>query len=131
MPRITAELDNEPLFNDDDPLVLVIPGVGEWRLSDYEVNPPNDDELNPETRPLTYIVEMVSRMAWETPEDLEAGRTPKADDLAEKLADALEDGTLTLTNLSGLLNAIGKETRKAVKTRTAKASGRPTRGRRR
>lgn len=130
MPKVTTKLDDEPLFTDDDPFILEVPKVGEWRLSNYEVNPPDDSEVNPETRPITYIVTMMASMAYETEEDLERGLTPNADDMAEKLTEALKDGRLTVSELGTTMNDVGTIVRKAVKARTARASGRPTKGRR-
>ncbi len=129
MPKITAELNREPLFSDEDPLEITIPEVGTWRLSDYDVNPPDDGDLNPETRPVTYLVTMLAMMAHESEEDLDKGLTPNADDMAEKITDALADRKLTLGDLGDLLTQISDAQRKAAKARTAKASGRPTRRR--
>ena len=131
MPKITADLTKDPLFTDEDPLEITIPDVGTWRLSDYDVNPPDDAEINPEHRPVTYIVTMLAMMAWETPDDTEAGRTPNADDMADKLADALAGNVITLGDLGTLLGDITDAQRKAAKARASKASRRPTRGQRR
>ena len=129
MPKITASIEREPLFSDDDPLVIVIPGVGEFRLSDYEVNPPNEDEVNPERRPVTYLVEYLAGMAWESADDVERGLTPKADELAQKLTDALAEDRITLRELGDLLGDVAEAQDKAARALASRSSGRPTRRR--
>lgn len=128
MPKITAKLDrSEPLFGDDDPLEVEIPGVGVVRLSDHEVNPPYEDDVSPERTPLVYLVEYFASLAWESPESAESGDTPNGDRLRKQLAEALRSDELTVGVLGDLLGDVSEAYGDAARKRASKASGRPTR----
>lgn len=126
MPKITADVTRLRLFTDDDPLEIDIPGVGEWRLSDYDVNPPSDDGL---AKPVTYMVTLLASQAWETEADTEAGLAPNADAMADAIADALAADKLHVSVIGDIIEDVNKARDKARKRALAQTSGRPTKRR--
>lgn len=123
MPTIRRTIENPRLFTDEDPLELELPNFGKVRLADFYVNPPVEDDVSPETKPLTYLVDYIMGAIHPdvTDEDVKKVR--------ESLVDALESNQITVTWLGELLGDITQAYSKAFEAAVSKASGRPTKRR--
>lgn len=125
MPVIKKPVENPRLFEDDDPLVVVIPGAGDVRLSDYNVNPPLEDEVSPETAPVSYLIEyVIGALHGDATQD-------EVDKVREALSSGVVNNTLTVKWLGELIGEIAEAYQEAFEAAVAKESGRPTRRRRR
>ena len=125
MPTIKKPVENPRLFTDDDPFMLHIPKLGDVRLSDYSVNPPLEDDVSPETKPVTSLVEFI----------VGALHPDTSDDDVEKVRDTLNaglaDNSLTVAWVGECIGDVTDVYSKAFEEAVSKESGRPTRRRRR
>jgi len=111
--------DDEPLF--DEPFTLTFPGgVGTFTLLDRG-NPPDEDDVNPETKPLSYFRELLVEQV--VPDEREAFK--------EALTDALnaEPPRLAIGDLAAAFGWITTTRAEAEKERVKKVAKRPTGGR--
>lgn len=107
---------NDKLF--DKPLTLKVPGVGSFELKD-RANPPREDDVNPETKPVSYMVEYLSRQVVEE----------QREDFVEAITSALDEDRIMLAALPLAARWISAEREKAEKRLIAKKAKRPTSGR--
>lgn len=125
---------DEPLFPEDDPLTITIPGArgaadgspeagGTFRCLD-RANPPLEDDVDPTTKPVSYLVETLRLQV--VPEE--------RDDFEAALVVALRENRIMASELLEVGRWLG-ETREAaergtlsrVVDRPTKARGRSTR----
>jgi len=100
------------------PLTLKIPGVGSFELKD-RANPPREDEVNPETKPVSYMVEYLGRQVVDDERE--------AFELA--LTEALDEDRILVTILPTAARWITEQRQAAEKRLIAKKAKRPTSGR--
>lgn len=123
MPTIKKPVENPRLFFDDDPLEVDIPGFGLVRLADFQINPPVEDEVSPETKPVAYLVEFIVGAVHADVPEAEVRKVRSA------LLDGISDNSLTVTWLGELISEITDTYSRAYEAAIAKESGRPTRRR--
>lgn len=100
------------------PLTLKVPGVGSFELKD-RANPPREDEVNPETKPVSYMVEYLSRQVVEA----------EREDFVVAITEALDEDRIMLAALPLAARWISDERQKAEKRLIARKAKRPTTGR--
>lgn len=113
------ELETAPdtvLFPDG--LFLRVPDVGRFRLLD-RANPPREDEVNPETKPVSYIVEYLSRQVVEE----------ERDEFRDGILAALDDNRIMVGTLPRAARWIVEARAEAERTAVSAEAGRPTTGR--
>lgn len=100
------------------PLTLKVPGVGSFELKD-RANPPREDEVNPETKPVSYMVEYLARQVVDD----------ERESFIAALTEALDEDRIMVTVLPLAARWISGEREKAEKRLIAKKAKRPTTGR--
>lgn len=108
--------DDEKLF--DKPLTLGIPGVGSFELKD-RANPPREDEVNPETKPVSYMVEYLARQVVDDQREA----------FVSELTAALDEDRIMVGVLPKAARWITEQRQTAEKRVVAKKAKRPTTGR--
>ncbi len=120
--EFSLDLDgDEPLF--ENPLYLSIPGVGRFQLLD-RANPPREEEFDPTSKPVSYLVELLSKQV----------EVDRRDEFTEALIEGLdkepdEDGFVPVALLGQAARWIAEKRRKAEKRAKSKKARRPTKGR--
>lgn len=128
--RFEAPSD-EPLFPDDDPLTISIPGVrgaepdspeagGTFRCLD-RANPPLEEDVDPATRPVGYLIELLRLQVVEEERDA----------FEAALVSAVRDNRVMLSELIGTATWIGEQRAEAEKGTVARVAKRPTKARQR
>lgn len=123
MPVIRKTFSNPQLFTDDDPLIVDIPQVGQIRLSDFMVNPPVEDDVSPETAPISYLVEYIVGAMHSSADKDEVKR------VRNELLNRLADNSLTVAYVGDLIGEISSAYSDAFESKVSAESGRPTRRR--
>lgn len=119
MPDFKFDLpDDTPLF--DEPFTITLPGVGSFNLA-HRGNPPDEEEVNPETKPLSYFRDLVLEQVVE--EERDAARTAITEALNA------EPPRLGIKELAAAYQWISEERRKAEEKVVAAVVKRPTGGR--
>lgn len=116
MPDFKFELpDDTPLF--DEPFTLTLPGVGTFNLV-HRGNPPDEEDVNPETKPLSYFRALLVEQVVE--EEREA--------FAEALTAALnaEPPQLDIAALATAYGWISEQRQKAEREKVKETTKRPT-----
>lgn len=111
--------DTEPLFPEDDPLTITIPGGGTFRCLD-RANPPLEGAVNPETRPVSYTVELLARQIVEDERDA----------FRSELVAALDENRVMVGTLIDVARWVAEQRADAEKAALARVVDRPTKARR-
>ena len=123
MPEFKFDLpSDEPLFT--EPFTLSIPkpggGVVKVGLQDRG-NPPDEEDVNPETKPLSYFRDLIVEQV--IPDDREAARAAITEALTA------EPPLLDMAKMAEAFGWIQEQRAEAEKNLTKKVTGRPTGGR--
>lgn len=121
---------DEPLFPEDDPLTITIPGVrgaeegspeagGTFRCLD-RANPPIEDDVDPERKPVGYLVETLRLQVIEEERDA----------FEAALVDAIRANRILVPQLLETARWIGEQRAEAEKGAVSRTVARPTRARR-
>jgi hypothetical protein len=118
-----------PLFPEDDPLTITVPGArgadddtpeagGTFRCLD-RANPPLEDVVNPETRPVSYLVALLTTQV--VPDERDA--------FEAALIAAVEDNRVTIASLLETAQWLGEVRGEAERATIGKVTDRPTKAR--
>lgn len=121
----------EPLFPEDDPLTITIPGApkaeegtpeagGTFRCLD-RANPPLEDDVDPEKKPVSYLVELLRLQVVEEERDA----------FEDALVSALQENRILVGQLLDTARWLGEQRTEAEKGTVARVVKRPTRARQR
>lgn len=131
MPKHTFEPpSDEPLFPEDDPLTITIPGVrgaeagtpeagGTFRCLD-RANPPLEDDVDPERKPVGYLIETLRLQVIED----------ERDEFEAALVLALQENRILVPQLLETARWIGEQRAEAEKGALSRTVERPTKARR-
>lgn len=119
--RFEAPTD-EPLFPADDPLTITVPGA-DGKPQKYlcldRANPPLESDVDPERRPISYLVELLRLQVVE--EEREA--------FEEALVLAIQENRIMVGQLIEVARWLGEQRQAAEKGELARVVKRPTKAR--
>lgn len=121
--------DDQPLFPEDDPLTITIPGAkgaeegtpeagGTFRCLD-RANPPLEDDVDPTTKPMSYMVELLRLQVVEEERDA----------FEEALVDALRANRIAASTLLEVGRWLGEQREAAERGALSRTVDRPTKAR--
>lgn len=140
-----AVAPDEPLFTDEDPLTITLPGVkgapadspdagGTWRALD-RANFPLEDGW--ENRQISYLVESMRLQVCCNTLECASGQNPECEHEEARatfeaaLVRAYELSRISITNIGDVMRGLQDEREKAEKGAVSRKVKRPTGGRRR
>lgn len=109
--------ETETLWERGD-VTLTLPGIGSFDVIP-DGNPIREtDEFNPESRPVTYMIES---LVVQVEED-------QRKRLRKRLVEGIDDGTIRVRAITKALRWIGEQREEAEERAVARQTGRPTSG---
>lgn len=119
--RLEAPPD-EPLFPEDDPLTISVPGV-DGKVRKFvcldRANPPLESDVDPSSQPVSYMVELLARQVIEDDRD----------EFEELLVEALRANRILYSELLATARWLGEQRRDAEAGALSRSVKRPTKAR--
>lgn len=117
MPQSIIQIAQEPVFSDADPYIVSFGSLGEYRMNDYEMRPPREDKINPQTEAVIYLIETIARTAH----DPNAG-----DAIRKRFKEAFDTNVIGLSTLSAIMEELSTTYGKARERHVTQSTGLPT-----
>lgn len=117
MPQSIIQIAQEPVFSDADPYLVNFGSLGEYRMNDFEMRPPREDKINPQSETVIYLIETIARTAH----DPTAGDT-----IRKRFKDAFDNNVIGISTLSEIMDELSTTYGKARERHVTKSTGLPT-----